>query len=434
MRTLAIQSGFFFAFLLHNHFFPLPTPREAEGIILSLHPMNIVLFDDPAIRTNLLPLTFTRPVANIRVGILTIAEKWEKRLSANISFLTEPYLQKKFPANPGKDNLFINGAWCPDAPALLSLKSLKPNEVLVHNNFILAWRSEEMALPDLKKNIPRIFTESVTLIDQVWKIFQFNAAQIREDYALISAGRKSAGVHDQYTAVYNDKNIFVEEGVSIRSAILNAENGPIYLGKNSSVQEGAIIRGPFALGEESVINMGAKMRADTTIGPFSKVGGEVSNSVIFGNSNKAHDGFIGNTVLGEWCNLGADTNTSNLKNNYENVKVWNYAKGGFTDTGLQFCGLIMGDHSKCGINTMFNTGTVVGVSANIFGDGFPRNFIPSFAWGGASGFTTYQLKKAFETANRVMERKKQDLKDADKDILTKVFELTSGYRVWDKGK
>ena len=166
MRTLAIQSGFFFAFLLHNHFFPLPTPREAEGIILSLHPMNIVLFDDPAIRTNLLPLTFTRPVANIRVGILTIAEKWEKRLSANISFLTEPYLQKKFPANPGKDNLFINGAWCPDAPALLSLKSLKPNEVLVHNNFILAWRSEEMALPDLKKNIPRIFTESVTLINQ----------------------------------------------------------------------------------------------------------------------------------------------------------------------------------------------------------------------------------------------------------------------------
>jgi UDP-N-acetylglucosamine diphosphorylase/glucosamine-1-phosphate N-acetyltransferase len=232
--------------------------------------------------------------------------------------------------------------------------------------------------------------------------------------------------------VYGEQNIFVEDGVHIRAAVLNAEDGPIYLGKNSVVQEGALIKGPFALCEGSTVNMGGKMRGDSTIGPYSKVGGEVSNSVIFGYSNKGHDGFIGNTVIGEWCNLGADTNTSNLKNNYENVKLWSYAKGGFADTGLQFCGLMMGDHSKCGINTMFNTGTVVGVSANIFGDGFPRNFIPSFAWGGASGFTTFQVKKAFETAWRVMERRKITFSEMDMEILANVFELSAGNRIWEK--
>jgi UDP-N-acetylglucosamine diphosphorylase/glucosamine-1-phosphate N-acetyltransferase len=266
----------------------------------------------------------------------------------------------------------------------------------------------------------------------VWRIFQFNPEQIRLDYALITSGKKSSGIQDKHTIVYNESNIFVEEGVSIRAAILNAEDGPIYLGKNSIVQEGAIIKGPFALCEGSTVGMGSKMRGDTTVGPHSKVGGEISNSVIFGYSNKGHDGFIGNTVIGEWCNLGADTNTSNLKNNYENVKLWNYAKGGFTDTGLQFCGLMMGDHSKCGINTMFNTGTVVGVSANIFGDGFPRNFIPSFSWGGANGFTTYQIKKAYETAQKVMERRKVVLDDIEKEILANIFELTTAYRVWDK--
>jgi len=291
---------------------------------------------------------------------------------------------------------------------------------------ILAWRSADMSLPDLSKDTPKPFSGTVTLIDQTWRIFQFNAAQIRVDYTLLTSGRKSAGVQDKHTIVYNESNIFVEEGVTIRAAVLNAEDGPIYFGKNSVIQEGALIKGPFALCEGSTVNMGGKMRGDTTVGPFSKVGGEVSNSVIFGYSNKGHDGFLGNSVLGEWCNLGADTNTSNLKNNYENVKLWNYAKGGFTDTGLQFCGLMMGDHSKCGINTMFNTGTVVGVSSNIFGDGFPRNFIPSFSWGGASGFSVYQLKKAYDTAEKAMERSHVVLDDLEKEILAKVFELTAG--------
>jgi UDP-N-acetylglucosamine diphosphorylase/glucosamine-1-phosphate N-acetyltransferase len=387
--------------------------------------MNLVLFDDPAIRTNLLPFTFTRPVSKIRVGILTIAEKWEKRLNTAASFLTESYLQKKFPVKPSQDNLFINAAWCPDDQALQSVRALKQGETLVHQEMILAWRNVDMSLPDLSKATPKQFSGTVTLIDQVWRIFQHNGSQIKADFAMITAGRKSAGIQDKHTIVYNESNIFVEEGVSIRAAVLNAENGPIYLGKNSIVMEGALIKGSFALCEGSNVNMGAKIRGDTTVGPFSKVGGEVSNSVIFGYSNKGHDGFLGNSVLGEWCNLGADTNTSNLKNNYENVKLWNYAKGGFIDTGLQFCGLIMGDHSKCGINTMFNTGTVVGVSSNIFGDGFPRNFIPSFVWGGAAGFTTYQLKKACDTAEKAMERRNVVLDDLEREILANVFELTA---------
>lgn len=391
--------------------------------------MNLILFDDSTIRTNLLPFTFTRPIANIRVGILTITEKWEKRLNTKASFETEEYLSKKFPCITGTDNLFVNGAVCPDDSLVKEILGLSDNQGISKEGKILAVRTKTTSHTSA---ITKEYTGDVRWIDQVWKIFQFNAEQIRMDYALITAGRKSSGVQDKHTIVYNESAIFIEEGVSVRAAVLNAEDGPIYIGKNSVVQEGALIKGPFALCEGSTVNMGAKMRGDTTVGPHSKVGGEVSNSVIFGYSNKGHDGFIGNTVIGEWCNLGADTNTSNLKNNYENVKLWNYAKGGFADTGLQFCGLMMGDHSKCGINTMFNTGTVVGVSSNIFGDGFPRNFIPSFSWGGANGFTTYQIKKAYETAQKVMERRKVALDDIEKEILLKVFELTAGYRVWDK--
>jgi UDP-N-acetylglucosamine diphosphorylase/glucosamine-1-phosphate N-acetyltransferase len=272
----------------------------------------------------------------------------------------------------------------------------------------------------------------LAIIDQVWKIFQYNGGQIKADFRLITSSRLSAGIHDPHTRLYGEQNIFIEEGVLTRAAVLNAENGPIYLGKNSSIQEGALIKGPFALGEGSQVCMGAKMRGDVSIGPYCKVGGEVSTSVIFGYSNKAHDGFLGCSVLGEWCNLGADTNTSNLKNNYENTKLWSYAKKGFVSTDLMFCGLVMSDHSKCGINTMFNTGTVAGVSANIFGAGFPRNFIPSFSWGGTAGFTTFQLNKAFETASRAMERKSVIFDEVDKEILAVVFRQESEYRVWEK--
>lgn len=393
--------------------------------------MNIVLFDEPTIRKDLLPFTFTRPVGDIRVGILTLADKWRKLAGADVSFSTEPYLSSKYPVKPTSDNFFINGAAVADESLLEKVKKLKVGEGLVAGQMLLAVRADALTLP-AGANIKTTDYAEATLIDKPWKIFQLNGAQIRSDYKLLTAGRKSVGVTDVHTRVYNAEHIFVEEGVTIRAAILNAENGPIYLDKNSQIHDGAMIRGPFYLGEGSHVNMGAKVRGDTTVGPQSKIGGEVSNVVIFGYSNKAHDGFLGNSVIGEWCNFGADSNTSNLKNNFENVKVWSYASKRFVDTGLMFCGLLMGDHSKCGINTMFNTGTVVGVSANIFGDGFPRTFIPSFSWGGAAGYMTYKVEKAFETAAKAMERRNVSLSDIDKDILREVFQQTAEFRSWEK--
>ena len=395
--------------------------------------MQILLFDDPAIRGSLLPFTFTRPVADIRVGILKISEKWEKLSGARISFLTQDYLQKKFPAHSAKA-LAINGAWMPQNGDWEVLQKLKDDQALFFGKILLAGYigETEKNLSKLNEKEAIQLSHEPALLQKTWNIFQFNASEIRKDFDLITRGRVSREIQDPYTVVYAGENIFVEEGAKIKAAVLNAEAGPIYIGKNTEIQEGSLIRGPFALCEGSTINMGAKLRGDTTVGPFSKVGGEVSNSVIFGYSNKGHEGFLGNSVIGEWCNLGADTNTSNLKNNYAPVKVWDYTKGGFSNTGLQFCGLMMGDHSKCGINTMFNTGTVVGVGANIFGDGFPRNFIPSFSWGGAAGFSTFSIPKFEETAKAVFGRRGKEWTDEEKEILAKVFELTKSYRIWDK--
>ncbi|WP_114778360.1 GlmU family protein [Botryobacter ruber] len=398
--------------------------------------MNIILFDEPTIRQSLVPLTYTRPVAEIRIGILTIAEKWQHYAGAATSYLTQPYLQQKYPKQPGTPAVYINGAVCPDEQLVAQVKQLKQGEGLYHNGMLVALHSGGQQLQSVEELLQFVVTEkqeveNCVVVRQVWEIFQFNGAQIRSDFKLITAGRKSQPLQDRHTMVYGEENIFIEEGVVVRAAVLNAEAGPIYLGKNAQVEEGALIRGPFALCEGSTVNMGGKMRGDTTVGPQSKVGGEIGNSVILGYSNKGHDGYLGNSVLGEWCNLGADTNTSNLKNNYAPVKLWSYARNGFVNTGQQFCGLIMGDHSKSGINTMFNTGTVVGVAANVFGAGFPRNMIPSFAWGGAAGFETFQLNKAYEVAERVMARRKIDLTDTDKAILAEVFEQSKQYRVWE---
>ncbi|PZV84666.1 UDP-N-acetylglucosamine diphosphorylase/glucosamine-1-phosphate N-acetyltransferase [Algoriphagus aquaeductus] len=394
---------------------------------------NILLFDDPAIRGSLLPFTFTRPVADIRVGILKISEKWKMLTGAQISFLTQEYLQKKFPRTEEKA-LAVNGAWLPDAYSLRIISLLRTDEVLYFGKTILAGYigETEKNLSTLADKKAVQLEQEPVLLQKTWQIFQFNGAEIRKDYTLLTKGRTSQPVHDPHTVVYGSNQIFIEEGAKIKAAVLNAESGPIYIGKNTEIQEGSLIRGPFALCEGSTVNMGAKLRGDTTVGPFSKIGGEVSNSVIFGYSNKGHEGFLGNSVIGEWCNLGADTNTSNLKNNYAPVKLWDYTKGGFSNTGLQFCGLMMGDHSKCGINTMFNTGTVVGVGANIFGDGYPRNFIPSFSWGGAAGFSTFTMPKFEETAIAVYGRRGVEWTPVEKEILDKVFELTKSYRIWDK--
>lgn len=391
--------------------------------------MNLVIFDDPVIREALLPLTFTRPVAGIRIGILTIKEKWEAYLNVNASSICLDYLNKKFTTSIQTDNIFINGAVCPNKNLVDQIKNLSLNTAIMQDGLLLAFRNSDF---DKKWEIEEECNSSAILIENLWQIFKCNGDQIRSDFKLIVNSRTSKSIDDRHTIFYGEENVFLEEGATVRAATINAEDGPVYLGRNSEVQEGALIRGPFALCEGSFVNMGAKMRQDSTVGPYSKVGGEIINSVIQGYSNKAHDGFLGNSVIGEWCNIGADSNTSNLKNNYSEVKLWNYPKRKFIKTGEQFCGLIMGDHSKTGINTMFNTGTVVGVGANIYGSGYPRNFVPSFSWGGASGFTTNKISKMLEVAEEVMARRKVELTDVDRDILKNIYQQTIENRIWER--
>ncbi|MCC7301997.1 MAG: GlmU family protein [Bacteroidia bacterium] len=375
----------------------------------------IVLFDDHT-RGNLLPFTFTRPVADIRIGILTIREKWEKILGVSSATDTEDYLSAKFPSGNNPSSLWINGSVLPDAGLVQAIKSLPPGKSLVQNELVIA------SFGGKAVKEPQPYTGELFRITRPWDIFLKNDMALRADFELITGGRKSAPLSGT-NKVIGAENIFLEEGARVECAVLNAGTGPVYLAKDSEIMEGSMVRGPFSLGAHSALKMGAKIYGATTVGPHCKVGGEVNNSVIFGYSNKAHDGFLGNSVLGEWVNIGADSNNSNLKNNYAEVKLWNYITRRFEGTGTIFCGLMMGDHSKCGINTMFNTGTVVGVFANVFGSGFPRNYFPSFGWGGAAGITTYKLKDAFETADRVMERRGLRLTGAERDILEHVFSL-----------
>lgn len=385
--------------------------------------MNIIYIEP--FRTQLLPFTYTKPVSELRCGILKMKEKWQIFFpDANFSNQTEDYLQQtKWPLKLKKDNYFINASVFPNKDLCKKIKGLKINQALFFNESLIAFRSSENEKFDDKimlKNPPM-------LLKNTWDIFSLNHDAIALDYEILTINRKSEPIPDNVLAI-NPDLIFIEPGAKLINGTLNASEGPIYIGKNAEIMESANIRGPFALCDYATIKMGAKIYTGTTVGPHSKVGGEVSNSVIQGYSNKGHDGFLGNSVLGEWCNLGADTNTSNLKNNYASVKLWDYEKEGFQDTGLQFCGLMMGDHSKCGINTMFNTGTVVGVSANIYGSGFPRNFIPSFSWGGSSGFITYKFDKAVEVAKVVMKRRAVDFDENDEEILRHVFEKTQKFR------
>lgn len=391
--------------------------------------MNITLFDDTT-RGNLAPLTYTRPVSEIRVGIFTIREKWEKHLDIKAGYLTEAYLQKKFPnTNSGKETVFINSKIIPDTSFVEQVKKLKQGEGLKQKQTLLAFNSGKEQF-DIQAGLikSKEYPDAISVIENTYDIFLKNGEAIKLDFELITAGRKSENLSSTNTVIGDKNLIFIEKGAKAEACIFNTNAGPVYLGKNSEVMEGSVIRGPFALCEESVVKMAAKIYGPTTIGPHCKVGGEINNSVFFGYSNKAHDGFIGNSVIGEWCNLGADTNNSNLKNNYANVKLYNYASEKHEDTGLQFCGLIMADHSKCGINTMFNTGTVVGVGANIFGGGFPPTHIPSFSWGGAESMETHQLEKMLNTAQLVFERRGLKLNDTKKDILKQVYEITSTHR------
>lgn len=388
--------------------------------------MNYILFDGPH-RNALLPFTFTRPVADIRIGILTIREKWEKQLGSTTTSITEDYLSEKWPMVEMENNVMINASFLPNDILVAMIKNLEHKQAIFQEEEVVAFFAKEGEEVDFDSFEVIEFSNDCIKIENTWDIFQKNDVAIREDFELLTEDRFSQSIPKSVNVIAPE-NIFIEEGAKLEFVTLNASTGPIYIGKNAEIMEGSVIRGPFALCESGRVKLATKVYGATTVGPHSVIGGEVNNSVLFGYSNKGHDGFLGNAVLGEWCNIGADSNNSNLKNNYEEVKLWSYETENFAKTGLQFCGLMMGDHSKCGINTMFNTGTVVGVSTNIFGAGFPRNFVPSFSWGGASGFTTYLTKKAFETAKIVMARRNVEFSEEDTKILEYVFEQTKKYR------
>jgi len=392
--------------------------------------MNIVLFETDQ-RNCLLPLCYTRPVALLRTGILTIIEKWAMRLKGNYSYKTELYLKDKFLVKFEEDNLLVSSHVCPDDELVKLVESLQSFQGVKCQGIPVALRlpeSDAKAYPEINQNITWLeYSGDLDYVRYPWDLNEVNARQIKSDFALLTKGRKSAPLSETNQLVAPE-NIFLEEGAKVEFSMINASAGPVYIGKDAEIMEGSLIRGPFAMGEHSVVNMGTKIYGPVTLGPYCKVGGEISHSILLGYSNKGHDGFLGHSVLGEWCNLGAGCNVSNLKNTYDKVKVWNYPDNKFIRTGLQFCGLIMGDHSKAGISTMFNTGTVVGVGCNIHGAGFPRQFVPSFSDGGASGYKVHQLKTVFGTAAQVMARRSSELTDVDQRILTTVFDKSAGYR------
>lgn len=390
---------------------------------------NIILFDDES-RERMLPLSYTRPVGELRTGIFTIRERWEKLLKGKASYITSDYLTDKFPMDLEDDNIVINGAVLPNDRLLRLIEQLEPNEALMEGGDLLAARLDRSQFEHLFENESIDEISGIDLMDTPfihlsypWDLFLSLRATIEYDFQLVTKGRVSQPIPNHNQVIAAD-NIFLEEGAQVTGAILNAQPGPIYIGKDAQVMEGAIIRGPVAIGNKSIIKMGAKIYGPTAIGPDCKIGGEVKEAVILGHSNKAHDGFLGNSIIGEWCNLGAGTSVSNLKNNYSNVRMWDYSTQSMRDSGLQYLGLVMGDHSKAGINSMFNTGTIVGVASNIFGAGYPPKFVPSFSWGGASGFELHRLEDALQTARKVVSRRNTSISPEDEEILRHVFALS----------
>lgn len=395
---------------------------------------NLILFDLPDIRQHLLPLTYTRPVADLLTGILTLRQRWEFLLKQSASSYSEPYLQNKFKLHIHDHNLVIASHIKPSPQLIQYIQTETQPDTLYFSQNKWVWGNisqknwQAFVRQDYSPFHLRTMDIPIDSISACWQIFQSCDADLRFDFSLITQGRFSQPLADDNQLIGPANQLFIEDGALVHGTILNTTSGPIYIGKNAEIMEGALIRGPFALGMHSQVKMGAKIYGATSLGPHTKAGGELNNVVVFGFSSKAHDGFLGNAVIGEWCNLGADTNNSNLKNNYAPVKLWNYASQKFENTGLQFCGLIMADHSKSGINTMFNTGTVVGVSANIFGAGFPRNFIPSFAWGGPQGLSIYQLETALQTASLVYQRRGVSFDETEIAILREVFIRSASYR------
>ena len=404
---------------------------------------NIILFDDDK-WDKLLPLTYTRPIGCLRVGIDTIAEKWARLMNAKVSYITRDFLSQKYPIHIAKgENFLIAGHLLPTPQLLMMLENLEINQALLYNDNLIAAKIDDGDIDKIKNNEELFSIKGIDLtnskdivncINNVTDIFSKNDKVLREDFEVLTQDRKSAPLSSTNTLIGDPKNLFIEEGAKIEAAIINCATGPVYIGKDVTIMEGSMIRGPFAALDKSTVKMGAKVYGATSLGPACVIGGEVNNVVIQGYSNKSHEGYLGNAVLGEWCNIGADTNASNLKNNYEEVKIWSYSTERFEKTGLIKVGLIMGDHSKTGINTMFNTGTIVGAHCNVFGDGYPRVFIPSFSFGGASGFTTHLLAKAISTAETAMKMRGVELDQMDIDIFKAIFEYSAQYRSWERAQ
>lgn len=399
--------------------------------------MKLIFFDEHERWLDLLPLTFTRHAAQLRLGIDTIADKWATALPQHEpgGYIGEAYMDDCYPAptdDDGEETLFVAGNIVPDAAVVecVAAGTWQGKWVMKASGRTVAvkgslsdWRTRD-TLPVLE--IPQDVI--VRAIDRPFDIFMLNGEFIRKDFERLTAGKVFASVNATNTVIGDCSKVYVSPGAEVNGAVLNTTHGPIWIGEEAHVMEGACLRGPIAIGDHSSVNMGAKIYPDTTLGPWCKVGGELNNVVMQGYSNKAHDGFLGNAVIGEWCNLGAGCTASNLKNDYTPVKLWNYRTRRFEKTGLQFCGLVMGDHSKAGINTMFNTGTVVGVGCNIHGTGFPRNFIPSFSEGGAAGFTDVQLPKFFDTASRVMARRGCDLDERSRRLFKSIFDFADTFK------
>ena len=390
---------------------------------------NVILFDEKETWTDLLPIVYTRPIADIRLGILTIREKWEKHLpDCRFSYSTKDYLSVKFPTEISDCNLYIAGNICPDSDLAKAVDALSPGEALLGGEELIAFCGSHEDFTGRKFAKTTTYEAEYTAIRQLYDIFLLNDRQLSLDFSIITAGRQSQPLSKSCTVIGSEDAIFIEEGASVEAAVLNTTGGHIYIGRDATVMEGSCIRAPFAACEHSQVNMGTKIYGATTIGPHCKVGGELNNVVMIGYSNKAHDGFLGNAVIGEWCNIGAGTNASNLKNDYTEIKLWNYRAHRFLRTGLQFCGLIMGDHSKAGINCMFNTATVIGVGVNIHGAGFPRNFVASFSEGSAAGYTDVSVAKFFDIAKRMMARRHIELSDTDKSIFESIYNIADNYK------
>ncbi len=402
--------------------------------------MNIVLFDTISNRIALKPFSDTRPIATIRIGIHTLEEKWKTYIPGTYSYLTEDYLRAKFGCISATNNLCINGSIYPNQALVDRIMDLQPNEMLVQDSLIIAFWCQQ--IPSLQlypdgfeklRNQAKLVTFSGNLIHlkNKWDIFSHNSQAIREDFEHVRKNRVTQQIQDPHTIIYNSDNIFIEEGVKIRAAILNAEDGPIYIGRNATIEEQAVIKGPVAISEGAQVKVGSLIHSGTTLGPYAKVGGEVTNSVIFEYSNKAHDGFLGHSVIGEWCNLGANTTASNLRNDYKEVTIWDDSQEDFIKTNLQFCGLFMGAYSKCGINSMFNTATVVGISANLFGTGYFKRFIPSFTKGSPGDqLFTYNLEDVLISIENTMARRNKILTETDRRILTDLCD--TAMPVWIK--